>query len=359
MQKTISVNLCGSYFTIDEDAFNLLNDYINNVKSYFSKLPDGQEITQDIESRIAELFVDKINNGTKVINLAIVQEVINRIGDPEEMQNGDEKQAQVPQFNENRESGTRHLYRDTDNKVLGGVISGLAAYIGCDVMVARIIALLLLCFFSGVTIIVYIVLWAVIPAANTAAQKLDMQGLDVTLENIGKTVTDGAKKVNDYINSPEATSTLHKIGNGIIRFITPVFKGILIFLASVALVISFVLFIGFVAEVCAIGISFTEGTQIFMKAFPAGAQIETLGGLPLIWALGATTAATVLIMLPLATIGYSMLAELLNYRHLSKTVIISTLIICAIAVIFLILYIVMGYTNGSIDEFTLLKVTIQ
>ena len=109
----------------------------------------------------------------------------------------------------------RRLFRDPDNKVLGGVASGLAAYMGWDVTWVRIILLVLGFFVHGV-ILAYIIAWIIIPMARTAPEKLAMKGAAINMENIGKTVTDGFEKVNDYVRSDRPRSILQKIGEGIV-----------------------------------------------------------------------------------------------------------------------------------------------
>ena len=107
----------------------------------------------------------------------------------------------------------RRLFRDPDNKILGGVASGLAAYMGWDVTWVRIILLVLGFFVHGV-ILAYIIAWIIIPMARTAPEKLAMKGAAINVENIGKTVTDGFEKVNDYVRSDRPRSILQKIGGG-------------------------------------------------------------------------------------------------------------------------------------------------
>ncbi len=103
----------------------------------------------------------------------------------------------------------RRLFRDPDNKVLGGVASGLAAYMGWDVTWVRIILLVLGFFVHGV-ILAYIIAWIIIPMARTAPEKLAMKGAAINVENIGKTVTDGFEKVNDYVRSDRPRSILQR-----------------------------------------------------------------------------------------------------------------------------------------------------
>ena len=146
------------------------------------------------------------------------------------------------------------LYRDPDNKVIGGVCSGIAAYFGWDVTVLRIILILLaLPIFTNGAFIVkgivlfYIIGWIIIPEANTATEKLSMKGMKVNVENIGKTVTDGFEKVNDYVKSEKSRTILQKIGEGIVSIVGFLIKAILVVAAICCTPILFVLLVVFMS----------------------------------------------------------------------------------------------------------------
>ena len=209
MKKTLTVNLGGTVFNIDDDAYRLLDNYLSNLKMHFRKEAGADEIVDDIERRISELFAEKLSAGSQVITIADVEEVIARMGKPEDMEaEGESASADsgstsagggygAGAWNSNTAYGTtrRRLYRNPDDKMLGGVISGMAAYLGWDVTLLRLLLLVILICGVGTLIPVYIVCWLVIPEARTAAEKLSMRGEAVTVENIGKTVTDGFEKV--------------------------------------------------------------------------------------------------------------------------------------------------------------------
>ncbi len=170
MKKTFTINISGRVFHIDDDAHEKLSHYLNQLNRYFGNDPDAKEIVQDIESRISELFSEKMKSGGEVITLEHVEEVIAVMGMPEAISDtkleDEEKRERVTYIR------NRKLYRDPDNKVLGGVCSGLGAYFNLDPVVVRIIFILLVILGAGSFLLVYIILWIVVPKARNTAERL-------------------------------------------------------------------------------------------------------------------------------------------------------------------------------------------
>ena len=173
MKKTINIHLCNRIFTIDEDACQLLESYITNMRTYFSKREDGLEIADDIEQRVAELLAEFTATGTTCITLPQVQEVIARIGNPEEIE-GDEAPEQPEEVATapeapHAETDERTLRRNLSNKMLAGVISGLARYFGfSDATPWRILFIILFVFTIPIPTVCYLVGWLIIPADGDA-----------------------------------------------------------------------------------------------------------------------------------------------------------------------------------------------
>ena len=231
MKKTLTVNLGGTVYHIDEDAYVLLDNYLNNLKYHFRTEPDADEIVRDMENRIAELFSEYISHGQQVITIENVEEVIARMGKPEEINSESDSSTDADdsyRASDNGESPKRRLFRNPDDKILGGVVSGLAAYFGWDVAWTRIVVLVCGIFLHGF-ILAYIIAWIIIPMARTATEKLQMKGEPVNMENIGKTVTDGFEKMNDYVHSDKPRSFVEKLGN--------IFFSVLGFIVKLAFVI--------------------------------------------------------------------------------------------------------------------------
>lgn len=190
MNKTVTVNLGGIVFHIDEDAYEMLHRYLESIKSHFHSSEGKDEITSDIEARIAELFTEKLKSGRQVIVVADVREAISTMGKPEDF-GGEEKAADNSTKEEKYQStGTttkRRIYRNPDEKVLGGVCSGISAYLDIDPLWIRLFFALMF-FGFGTGFLLYIILWIVIPEAKTTAQKLEMKGEKVNVENIEKNI---------------------------------------------------------------------------------------------------------------------------------------------------------------------------
>lgn len=229
MKKTVKINLNSLAFHIDEDAYILLDDYLSSVKVYFDRYQDSGNIIEDIEARIAELFQTKISNTKQVINNDDVQEVINTLGKPSDF--GAEEDTQEKDSNESYIfKKSKRLYRDKENGLLGGVSAGLGEYLNLDPLWIRI-AFILLLFASLFGLVLYIILWIVVPPARTTAEKLEMRGESITLDNIEKTINTEYQKVkknfDDWRSSGQYrnfSSTLTEIFNTIGKILLAIIK---------------------------------------------------------------------------------------------------------------------------------------
>jgi phage shock protein PspC (stress-responsive transcriptional regulator) len=197
MNKIITINLGGRAIQIEEDAYDALRDYLHQLQKQFANTENGREIIEDIEARISEMLAEKLKNGRVSINVADVKEVVKIMGKPSDF---DEEAATNSEYEAQPKSEfQKRLYRDVDQRFLGGVCSGLAHYFNMDITIVRIIWLLMF-FAFGTGFVIYIILWAVIPKANTTAEKLQMKGETPNIENIRKSVSDEAKKAMDSVN---------------------------------------------------------------------------------------------------------------------------------------------------------------
>lgn len=200
MKRTVKVNIAETIFYLDEDAYDLLNRYLHKVGNYFGDTPEGKEIIADIESRIAELFQDKINAMKQVIVIEDVHHVIETMGQPEEFGDKISYTTAGKSKRPKGDSGStrRRIYRDPDNRIFGGVCSGLAAYLGVEPIVFRIIFVIAALLF-GSSILIYLLLWIVLPEAKTTVQKLEMKGEPVNISNIAASVKEEFKNVRENI----------------------------------------------------------------------------------------------------------------------------------------------------------------
>ncbi|OQY03351.1 MAG: hypothetical protein B6I20_05165 [Bacteroidetes bacterium 4572_117] len=182
MKITENVNLAGRIFAIDQDALIKLQHYLNSIERYFAIKEEGREVVADIEGRIAELFETKLNKSKEVISIEDVNQIIGIMGMPEDFM--DEAQPEQKKRSYHYQNNPKKLYRDPDDRVLGGVSSGIAAYFRLDPVLFRVL-FVLAAIFTGIGVLVYIVLWIVLPEAQTFAQKLEMKGYPVNVSNIG------------------------------------------------------------------------------------------------------------------------------------------------------------------------------
>ncbi len=229
MNKTTSINLGGYFFHIDEDAFRKLSNYFDAVRSSLS--PDGrEEIINDIESRISELFTEKLGTTKQVIGLKEVDDIITIMGQPEDYKIEEETPKNDFQSNYTSTSSSKKLYRDKENSFLGGVLSGLGHYFGVDPLWLRIIMVILF-FGFGTGLVLYIILWILIPEAVTTSQKLEMKGEPINISNIEKKVKEGFNEISDKFSNLDhdkiasnAKSGAEKIGNTISEIVTSIFN---------------------------------------------------------------------------------------------------------------------------------------
>ena len=190
MKITVSINLGGYPFNIDEDAYAELKMYLRNLELHFAREESASEILSDIETRMAEIFRTKITSYKQVINIEDVRQAISVLGTPEDISDSDE-----PTSREKFSSpGYHRMYRDPDNRIIGGVCSGMGAYWNIDPLIVRII-FIALSLAGGIGVIVYLILYIVLPEAKTTAQKIEMKGEPVNIHNI----KDAVKKEFDSV----------------------------------------------------------------------------------------------------------------------------------------------------------------
>ena len=185
MKKVVTANIGGFCFTVEEEAFNKLERYLDNYANSFSDKKEAAEVMEDIESRIAEIFREQAPLPQQVVDMASVNKVIAMMGVPEGQTSFNENERHRHSFSSANTSAphARKLYRDPDHVVFGGVCSGLAAYFGLDIVLVRVLFIAAI-FLGAFGFPLYIILWLVIPKAVTIAQKLEMHGDPVTVENI-------------------------------------------------------------------------------------------------------------------------------------------------------------------------------
>lgn len=195
MKLTVSINLGGYTFYVDEDAYDELKRYLKNLQLHFADEESSAEILSDIETRLAELFRAKMTGYKQVITIDDVREAISVLGTPEDI-----SAMEGPSGREKFSSAGYHrIYRDTDNRLIGGVCAGMGAYWNIDPIILRVI-FVALALAGGLGILVYLILWIVLPEAKTTAQKLEMKGDPVNIHNIKESVKKEFDNVRKKMN---------------------------------------------------------------------------------------------------------------------------------------------------------------
>jgi len=273
MNRTITMNLGGIIFHIEEDAYDRLNKYLSTIKGYFKESEGCDEIMHDIEARIAEMLQGKVSNIKQAVLLADVEAVTAVMGKPEDFageSGGSEQQNKSSNSansdgSSNAQSGRRRrVFRDTDEKIVGGVCSGIANYFDLDPIWLRG-AFAISLFVFGTGFLLYVILWIIIPEAKTTAEKLEMRGEKVDINNIGKAVNEEfegfKKRMNDFSNdvkSPQNKERMRSTMQKIVAFIGEVLRSFIKFLGKG--VAFFLTFIGIALMIGLLATIFGRGT---------------------------------------------------------------------------------------------------
>jgi len=308
MKKNISINISGIIFHIEEDGYEKLKKYLKSINKYFSTFDESGEIVADIESRIAEIFLSKLNEGKQIITAEDVSALVATMGSIKDFQaieetDGIEEQAKTEEKKEKKSTsdkssesaaepkklfrdnnrkllggvaaGIGHyfsidplwirllfivlasdvffshslgflilityiilwiilpvssaleedkkikkMYRNPDDRVLGGICSGISAYFGTDVTIIRFLFVLSI-FLGGTGLFVYLILWIILPEATSITDKVQMTGEPVTLENIESNIKKSLK-----VEEEEDESTIVKILLFPFRLLATIIKGI-------------------------------------------------------------------------------------------------------------------------------------
>ncbi|MFP2994445.1 PspC domain-containing protein [Spongiivirga sp. MCCC 1A20706] len=214
MNKTVNINLAGTFFHIDEDAYLRLSKYLESIKRSFTDSQGRDEIVRDIEARIAELFTEKMQHDKMVISTKHVDEVIEIMGEPEDYLVDDDIFEDRPKQRSTyrSESGpSKKLYRDTETQYISGVSSGLGHYLGIDAIWVRILWVILAASTGGGIILIYILFWAIVPEAKSTSEKLSMRGKPVNISNIEQKIKEGFDGVTEKVKSVDYESYGNKV----------------------------------------------------------------------------------------------------------------------------------------------------
>jgi phage shock protein PspC (stress-responsive transcriptional regulator) len=193
MKKTISINLSGMVFNIEEDAYGKLHGYFEQLKAHFGTTDYGKEVVNDIENRMAEQFAGKMSDRkSEVITLSEVDDVIRSMGTVEDLSAGETK-GERTEAEQHR--GQRRLYRNPDDEIIAGVASGIASYFNIDPLIPRL-AFVVAVLMGGWGLLLYLILWIITPQAHSSAQKLEMRGDAVNIATLEETRKNAGNRAN-------------------------------------------------------------------------------------------------------------------------------------------------------------------
>jgi phage shock protein PspC (stress-responsive transcriptional regulator) len=191
MKKTISIHLMGIHLLVEEDAYELVKNYLDRLNNSLNNSTDQKEICEDVEFRIAELAEKYLSEKKKVVTFEEMKAIIDVLGQPEEFVDD------IQHENKKNENSSipieRHLFRDTEAGVIGGVCAGFSAYFNFDLAIIRLI-FVIVGLFGGFAIPLYIILWIVVPKAKTNIQRLQMQGKPINIETLKEELNDATQR---------------------------------------------------------------------------------------------------------------------------------------------------------------------
>ena len=243
MKRVETININGINFSIDNDAYDKLSSYLNALEKYFESEQGGNEIIFDIEARISELFAERNDGVGGVITLSDVTKVIETLGTPEDIAGAEQdSMSEKEKHQTSSEKPSKRLYRDPDKRYLGGVCSGLAAWLGISPLVVRLI-FVVITFFYGVSLVAYLILWIIIPKAKTTAQKLEMYGKPITVSNIEENIR---KNISDTSLQQSSGDFLYEVGRfigkafGVIGRIIAILLGMFLICCGIGFAVSLI-----------------------------------------------------------------------------------------------------------------------
>lgn len=260
MKKTVNITLGGTLFTVEEDAYAALKDYLDAVSRHFAAFADAAEIVADIETRIAERLQDNAGQPPRMaIGREQVEAVIAALGRVEDFEDGVTEEA-APS---DAWRPAKRLFRNADDAVIAGVASGIAAYFGIEPLIVRLLFLVTV-LFGGTGVVVYLVLWLIVPPASTPSQKLEMRGDPVTLQKLESSLATALQQTET--GRREVRSWLGRIV-GFIREIARGFERLVRRIVPLAgAIIGALIVAGAVAALT--GIAFVAATAVFNTQSP-------------------------------------------------------------------------------------------
>lgn len=327
MKKSVQANINGIVFYIDEDAYTLLGNYLDQLRKAFPG-DEGKEIVCDIEARISEIFAERIASGINVIVIDDVNNVIERMGRPGELSNSSESAPSCetdiridsdtvppPYCAPAAQDVHKRLYRNERDKIFGGVLGGLAAYMGWNANIMRLLVVVISVFTAvWPMVILYLLAWMIIPPARTAQQYLELTGKPVTIGNLGQTVIN-----NDSYPAPTDNmlyTLLNIAGKGVLILIGLICAGFVIG--------GVVLFIATIA-----GLIMSIGWNNYDVFY----ELDLFDNVPSMLGAVGSVLFSIAILIPATAASWGICSVLFKVKGMSKVAVISLLVVEVILVI--------------------------
>jgi len=338
MNKTLDINIANQIFHIDENAYKVLKNYLDAIKSYLANETSRDEIIQDIESRIAELFIERMISDKQVITNEDVNEIIKIMGEPKDYSISDDEDNQQKQ---SYQKINKKLYRDKDQSYISGVSAGLSHYLGIDVVWVRLLWILFAILSFGWAILIYILFWILVPEARTTAEKLAMKGEPINLSNIEKKIKEGYDNVSDKIKDVDVKKHSKQAQNSISSFFNQLEKFILKVGKALVKIIGF--FLMLFSGLGLLSLMFTAlglgGIGLFGNINLVESEIIRMDGflhqgIPTWLVVVATFIALAIPLILIFILSLKMLFS--NLRRISRTFIISIVILWVLSIATLI-----------------------
>ncbi len=354
MKKTFTINISGTVFHIEEDAYEVLQKYLINLKNHFGPSDEGKEILTDIESRIAEIFIENSTGEQKVVSIDMVNKAIEIMGTPEDFQEEENETGQEYQPTDEGKR-KRRLYRDPDHRVFGGVCGGLSAYFNMDPVILRIIFAVLFFVTSGAAFLAYIILWIAVPKAKNTAQRLEMRGQEATVKNIEKSIKEEVsemkesyKKFRESDSYSKGKKSVEAAGEVTYNVFKVILKVAVIVIGVLLIITGFLGLLGMISSMV-LGHSFVQGWPMIWSP-----EVQVPGFLnhfvePRTVTLGMI-AVGILVGIPLLAILFVGTKLVFRYKTNNTAIVAGMVVIWIVALIWLIVMSVMqvgNYKNNS------------
>ncbi len=332
MKKVINITIGSIVFAIDEDAYVALGTYLDQIKKNLSSSDDSKEIIDDVEIAIAEKFIARHRGEKMAVTSDDVEAIIAEMGSPVEFGTGEEGEGAPEQVADPKEPSVelkKRLFRDKDNAVVAGIASGLANYFGIDSVIVRLIFVIAV-FFNGLGVLVYIILWFVVPIAETTADKAAMRGERVNLRDISERVKKNLDNLEkfDYQKTKGAWSGVRNLLDKsflVIGTVVMFLVLVLRYMAGIALIVFGAL--GIAGAVSVYSVVLLSEKAMFGKDVQQ--LFETLQGSGLgIIAMVSTFIVILIPLIALIVVGASLLTKR-NYFTVQKSVTLGVLWIVA------------------------------